>query len=568
MENKIWIIYCRISSKKQEKEWVSLEEQEKACRWYCKNNNIRVIWVFKETFSWKKSDRPILKEAFLNAKENKVWYFIIFDIDRFSREGFWGYSNLKEGLEKDWVKLRDSKYIIWEKRILNENDLVDMKQYEWNYENNSEYAEVMMTTQAKIEWKKILQRTIPQEIKYEQAWYHVRQPNFWYKNKKIQTIDWWKRTIQIKHQTEWDFVIEMYNKKAEWRLSDKDIVNNLNLAWCKTRHWWEMTTKYMNELLINPIYVWIIISKWTWNKPIKAKYEWLIDIKTWNKANKWKAKIVELDNWKFDILYISQKDNSEQEEKEVKEYSTNDDNEYKFRKLVAPPFLRWKNFKWSAPKWKAKYYKSYHFLYNSEEVVKFNLKQKYLWIWKEEFENTIYEYFKTIKFDKEFLDIFSKILNDIWENKRKEYINIENNKNKKIKELLNEQAKIVESIKEMFKSNFSNRDLLLEETNRDLDKIKEKITNIESSKEDLNQESFEEFKLKTLFIVEHLEEILLNTQKYNELKVIFDLIFIEKPTYDEIKSGTPKIYPVFSYLKQQKNPSSDEFCQNTQWHPH
>ncbi len=65
----------------------------------------------------------------------------------------------------------------------------------------------------------------------------------------------------------------------------------------------------------------------------------------------------------------------------------------------------------------------------------------------------------------------------------------------------------------MFKSNFSNRDLLLEETNRDLDKIKEKITNIESSKEDLNQESFEEFKLKTLFIVEHLEEILLNTQR-------------------------------------------------------
>lgn len=567
-ENKTWIIYCRISSKKQEKEWVSLEEQEKACRVYCKNNNIVVIWVFKETFSWKKSNRPILNEAFLNAKENKVWYFIIFDIDRFSREGFWGYSNLKEGLEKDWVKLRDSKYIIWEKKILHENDLVDMKQYEWNYENNSTYVEVMMTTQAEIEWKKILQRTISQEIKYEQAWYHVRQSNFWYKNKKIQTIDWWKRTIQIKHQTEWDFVIEMYNKKAEGILSDKDIVNNINLAWCKTRHWWEMTPKYMNELLINPIYVWVIMSKWTWNKPIKAKYKWLIDIKTWNKANKWKAKIVELDNWKIDILYISKKDNSELEEKEIQEYSTNDNNEYKFRKLVAPPFLRWRNFKWSAPKWKAKYYKSYHFTYNDQEVKKFNLKQKYLWIWKEEFEKTIYEYFKTIKFDKDFLEVFWKILNDIWENKKKEYINIENNKNKKIKELLNEQAKIVESIKEMFKSNFSNRDLLLEETNRDLDKIKEKITNIESSKEDLNQESFEEFKLKTLFIVEHLEEILLNTQKQSELEVIFDLVFIEKPTYDEIKSGTPKIYPVFSYIKQQKNPSCDEFCQNTQWHPH
>lgn len=568
MENKIWIIYCRISSKKQEKEWVSLEEQEKACRWYCKNNNIRVIWVFKETFSWKKSDRPILKEAFLNAKENKVWYFIIFDIDRFSREGFWGYSNLKEDLEKSWIALKDSKNIIWEKVIQHQNDLVNMWQYEWNYENSSEYAEVMISTQAKMEWKKILQRTIPQEIKYEQAGYHVRQSNYGYKNKKIQTIDWWKRTIQVKHQIEWDFVIEMYKQKAEWLLSNNEIVKNINLAGCKTRYWWEMTTKYMSELLINPIYAWIIISKWTWNKPIKAKYEWIIDIDTWNKANKWKAKIIELDNWKFDILYISQKDNSEQEEKEVKEYSTNDDNEYKFRKLVAPPFLRWKNFKWSAPKWKAKYYKSYHFLYNSEEVEKFNLKQKYLWIWKEEFENTIYEYFKTIKLDKEFLDIFSKILNDIWENKRKEYINIENNKNKKIKELQNEQSKIVESIKEMFKSNFSNRDLLLKETNRDLDEIKEKIENIERSKENLTQESFEEFKLKTLFIVEHLEEILLNTQKHNELKVIFDLVFTQKPTYDEIKSGTPKIYPIFSYLSQEKNPSEDEFSNISQWHPH
>lgn len=107
----------------------------------------------------------------------------------------------------------------------------------------------------------------------------------------------------------------MYNKKAEWRLSDKDIVNNINLCDAKQDIDEKLTTKYMNELLINPIYVWIIISKWTWNKPIKAKYEWLIDIKTWNKANKWKAKMVELDNWKFDILYISKKDNNEVEEK-------------------------------------------------------------------------------------------------------------------------------------------------------------------------------------------------------------------------------------------------------------
>lgn len=57
------IIYCRVSTKKQLKDWTSLDNQEKACRNYCKNNNIKVVWVFREAFSWKKLiDQFLMKQ--------------------------------------------------------------------------------------------------------------------------------------------------------------------------------------------------------------------------------------------------------------------------------------------------------------------------------------------------------------------------------------------------------------------------------------------------------------------------------------------------------------------------
>jgi len=57
------IIYCRVSSNKQKENWDSLNSQEKACRNYCKNNSIQVLWIYKEAFTWKKKDRPVFNEA-------------------------------------------------------------------------------------------------------------------------------------------------------------------------------------------------------------------------------------------------------------------------------------------------------------------------------------------------------------------------------------------------------------------------------------------------------------------------------------------------------------------------
>jgi len=224
------IIYCRVSTNKQEKNWDSLENQERACRSYCKNNSINVIWVFKEAFTWKDQNRPILNKSILNAIENKVDYYIVFDIDRLSREWYSVYSDVKNHLQANWITLKDSKNIIWDSNLVVTNDKVDMSKYKWNRENRSEMAEMVYSAQAKIEWDKIIQRTIPREIELEQQWYQVRWPNYWYTNKKIKTLNW-KASIQIKNWTEWDWVIYIFESRAEWLLSDKEIVEQVNLKW-------------------------------------------------------------------------------------------------------------------------------------------------------------------------------------------------------------------------------------------------------------------------------------------------------------------------------------------------
>jgi DNA invertase Pin-like site-specific DNA recombinase len=291
------IIYTRVSTDKQKNEWESPEMQEEACRKYCYHNNIQVMGVYHEAYTWKSSDRPILKEAILNAKMNKVDFFIIFDIDRFSREWVVEYKNLKHEIENAWIKLRDSKNIIWDTTFAVSNNVVDMTKYAWNKVSASEYAEAILAMVAKEEWNKILQRTITREINLEQEWYHVRPANYWFINKKIETAKW-KRPIQVKHPTEGDWMIEMFELRANSLLSDNEIVEQVNRKWCVRKNWKLMNTKYMQTLICNPIYAWINCGKWTWYEAIKTKYYWLVSIDIWNRANKCKVEIIE---WKDDI---------------------------------------------------------------------------------------------------------------------------------------------------------------------------------------------------------------------------------------------------------------------------
>jgi hypothetical protein len=62
--------------------------------------------------------------------------------------------------------------------------------------------------------------------------------------------------------------------------------------------------------------------------------------------------------------------------------------------------------------------------------------------------------------------------------------------------------------------------------------------------------------------ISYMGELASDSENPEKIELIFRFVFQEKPTYEEIKSHTPNIYPVFALQSQQKNPPEGEFLEN------
>lgn len=81
------LIYCRVSRDEQAENY-SLPDQERICRKYAADNDLRVLDVFyEEGVSGAKADRPQIKKALQMAYDGEYKHFICADIDRFARGG-------------------------------------------------------------------------------------------------------------------------------------------------------------------------------------------------------------------------------------------------------------------------------------------------------------------------------------------------------------------------------------------------------------------------------------------------------------------------------------------------
>lgn len=550
------VIYCRVSTNKQEKNWDSLENQEKACRLYCKNNSIQVISVYKEAFTWKESNRPILNSAIAKAIEDKIEYFIIFDIDRFTREWYWVFNELKNNLSINWVQLKDSKNIIWDSKQVVTNELVDMSEYKWNHENISQYAEVMIATQAHIEWKKIIQRTIPREIELEQAWYHVRCPNYWYINKRIKTSSW-KASIQVIHPTQWEWLIEIFRNRAEWFLSDKEIVEQVNIKWCVKKNNKPMNIKYMQELIKNPIYAWVIKSKWTWNKPIKTAYEWLISIDIWNKANKGKIKIIEMDNDYLSIVYKNDKTTAE-DIIEIKEKRKDYNSEYPYSKVLMCPFCWWtltgnnaKSRNWTIHNYYQCTWKKW------VKHKNYSLKQK-------EVNETIIDLFSSININNDLLKLFEEISEEVYNNRKDELINNKQLYSERIKWL-----KKLEEVKLQRIEKVIDFPIMLKALNIELEDIKAQVIELEYKHENIKEDiNIDTFKRYSIDLIKHIDKIVQQREKPDMINLAFELMFNERIVFEKLDYQTTNNKGLLWIQSQQKNPQNGDFNQNTKWQSH
>ncbi len=417
-------------------------------------NNIKVLCKpFREQFTWTKSDRPKFNEAlsFIDNSNDKVDYCIIYKIDRSTRWGFETYNDIKKKLMKDWVILRDIQWIIQEEKNILNIDWVNTDKYDWAKVNPWKYSEHLQVMFSEEERNSILQRMIGQQIREARSWFQVRQANFGFQNHKIISNEWKKKVIQIEHPEESAYIKQIFELKARWGLNDKQIVDKINQMWYKSRErnkWnsdktkiiWKdwgnkLDVKTMQVYLSQVVYAWIKVEEWTWFKPIKAPYPWLISIDTFNKANKGKIKIVEQADWELNILYWK-----ELESEQIKEIRLSYNPTYPYSKVLKCPICSWHLTASKSRSWNWTHYHYYQCWWKNWG------KHKNYKINKDTANKQIIEFVNEIKPNNEIINWFTEILDLIWSERKSEIKQYDDIRKTNITDLKNKQTAIVSSL--------------------------------------------------------------------------------------------------------------------------
>lgn len=541
MSTKKAIVYCRVSTSKQSQEGESLETQEKICRGISEKLNAKVIpndKAWKESFSGRENSRPVFDEMmkFIRNNKDEIDYFIVRDIDRLTRGGSAEYTKIKGELDKLKIELVDSCGTIQPLK----NTLDDLGfEYSWSKYSPSGMAENLKAEGAKDEARIMLTRVIGEQIRLVQAGYKVGQPNDGYLNKRIY-VGGKKKNIQIPDPQRSKYYIEVFKLRAAGNLSDEKIIKRINAMGYKTKKKirWDkshqkiigerggksLCIKQLQRVIQKPIYCGIICEKWTRQLPVRAQYKGLIDIDTFNRANRGKVFIKENQDGRPQILY------DYHPTKTIQRRNRNNPL-FPYKNVIMCPHCN-KPFKGSSPSGKSKKgFPTYHCA----------RKHKYIGISKKKFEGNIAVFVKRLKFSKDFLNNFEFNLKNSWRRKQQQVLRVSADMGKNVADLKTQKEALIDTL--VGTKNEAVRREIEERIERVAEDIKK--AQQERDKFELTENDIQSFISYANYFVEHLEDLLLDTRNLNRLQSFFGLVFEEFPTYRDILNGTPKLSLVF-----------------------
>ncbi len=536
------IIHCRVSSSKQSQQGESLDVQENVCRSIAVAKNWSIephgkIW--KESFSGRKENRPIFEEILNYLRENpgKVKYYLFRAIDRFTRGGTFSYETMKRELSKLGVEMVDSYGIIQP----SQNTLTNLGfEYTWSKYFPSEITELVMASTAKTEVTNILTRTIGQEIRLTQQGFKVRASQDGFLNQE-KVIDGKKKVIQVPDPERAKYIIEMFNLRAMGAHSDEEIVAKINAMGyrSKTQHHWDkahekiigsrggisLTVKQLQAIIKRPIYCGFVCEKWTRYQPVKAQYDGLVSIDTFNQANRGKVLIQENEDKTWKILY-----DSHLEKTTIKKTRYN--SLFPYKHVILCPQCN-KPFMGSSPVGKSgKGFATYHCSRKTH---------KYFGIPKKTFEDSVEHYIRNLKFKPQYLNSLEVSFLNKYREREQEIVKASSTIHQSISELKAEQAMKLESYVSSTSSLIKGK---LEKEIEDLE-VRIKDAGTESQKIEVTESDIKLFIKKVKYVMEHPEEMLLNPDNPRAQESLFGLVFEEFPTFTQIMSGTPKLSLIF-----------------------
>ena len=535
------VAQCRVSSKKQSQEGESLENQEKTIRNFVAKKEWHIVpndKVWSTAISGRKTDREDFEEilAFIKANPGLVQYYVFRSIDRATRAGGEEYARMKRELAKQGVQMIDTCGVIQPTR----NTLEEYgMEYEWSKRSPSEMLEMLLAIIAKDEASTILTRMIGEEIKLTQQGYRCRRATDGFINESIHDSAGKKKPIQIPHPDRAKFYIAMFNLRVQG-LSDAEIVKRINAMGYRSAIHKKydkktgkiigkiggvpLSLKQLQRIIQNPIYAGVICEKWTKHKAIKAVYQGLVDIKTFNNANRGKVSIKEYGNGMIEMIYCDANIANEKRNKNNPLFP------YKF---IHCPICN-KPFRGSSPRGKSgKKFPTYHCI----------RKHKYFGVSKIKFENTIETFIKNVHFRPELLNSLEATFLNKYKEREKEIITTSNVIHQNIDDLKIEQAAKIDAIVTTRSS------VIKEKLEIDVEKLEIKIK--EAQKENLRiqvtEDDIKNFMQEAKKIMEHPAEILLRPDNMRVQRDLFELVFDGIPTYEEIASGTPKMALIFEF---------------------
>lgn len=83
--SRVAVIYCRVSTSRQEADGTSLETQEQECRAFCEREGLRVAAVYRDASSGGNMDRPGLESALDTVAQGEAGVLVVYAYDRLAR---------------------------------------------------------------------------------------------------------------------------------------------------------------------------------------------------------------------------------------------------------------------------------------------------------------------------------------------------------------------------------------------------------------------------------------------------------------------------------------------------
>ena len=178
------------------------------------------------------------------------------------------------------------------------------------------------------------------------------------------------------------------------------------------------------------------------------------------------------------------------------------------------------------------------------------------------------EYLNSLCFNEVGLERYLAVVDEVW-NERKRELPTKVDTRKEIENLEHQKKVLLEQITQLL-----NYPELLQAKNEEFREINVNLASLKERKVVPNDTtdglSAEDFKNFSKDVFTHVGKLLSNEDRERSVGLVFDIIFEQMPTFEEVNTNTAQMYPVFALQSDKFNkntPQEGECVTNQLWQP-